>query len=83
MIYKKDLIKMVRTELGQTQKEFAKTMGLNRLRTISEYERGIDLPIDKLIRLQGVYEKQGANKQVLNIINNYVEKEISRIKGLV
>ena len=84
MITPADLFKLVRTETGLSQKDFAKTLGLTRLETISAYERGAKkITLEKLIRLQAYYEKQGQDQQIMNIINNHVELEINKIKELI
>lgn len=84
MITTSDLFKMVRTETGLNQKDFAKLLGISRFETISEYERGHKrVTLDKLIRIQAYYEKFGQDNQIMNILNNHVELEIKKIKELI
>ncbi|MCP4988520.1 MAG: helix-turn-helix transcriptional regulator [Colwellia sp.] len=77
------LFKQIRTELGFTQKEMSNAMGLKKHNTISDYEVGKNIPLDKIYRMQAVYELLGESDQYLEILNNHIKNRIAEIKSNV
>ncbi len=76
MLSKGDLLKLVRTSTGLTQKQFGKKMRTNRLETISSWELGKkDISYQRLCQIYVIYIKLCVrDEQLDNIFNNYIEK---------
>ncbi len=81
MITINTLFKNIRSELGFNQTKMAGAMGLKKKGTISDYELGKNIPLDKMYRMLAVYEFLGENDQYLNMLNTNIEKEIKDIKS--
>lgn len=75
MISKGQLVKMVRNNLGYTQSQMANLIGVDRWKTISEYENGKFLTYQRFCQFYVVYCHLGTpDKQIDNMFNNHIDK---------